>query len=795
MIVNTKWLEKYIDIPYSPEELEEHLTYIGLESKIQKSPVDKIRGVIIAEVLDVSPHPNADRLSICKVSTGFDMQDVVCGAPNVAKGQKVPLALLGTVLPNGMELKPVKIRGINSEGMICAEDELGISSDHSGIMVLDEKAPLGMELSEYLSGEGTSIDIDLTPNRPDCTSHIGVAREISILTQGELKIPEIKFKESEESTEDYIDVEIENIDGCPRYAARVIKNVKIAPSPQWLINHLKSVGIRSINNIVDASSFVLMETGQPLHTFDYRKIEGKKIVVRNAEEGELVETLDGIKRALSKDILLICDAKHPVAIAGVMGLSNSEITPETKDILIESAYFSSTTIRNGSKYLGLSTEASYRFERGVDPEGIINAVNRITDIIIELAGGKVCKGIVDKYPKKISPAEVKVRFKRINRLIGIDIEKSWVKEIFEKLGCRILKSDDESVQVLSPTWRPDLEREADYIEEVIRIYGMHKIPSAKRLQIKPSNEVNSRYDLIEKLRSILCSYGYFEVFNNSLVSEKQTQFTFKPVKPVKLRNPLSLDMAYLRTSLIPGLINTARRNINRRNCDLQIFELGFIQYFDPDSETHAMEILKFSVLITGAIEDEHWGYQIRKSDVFILKGVIEDLTHRFGIESLKFEKCKNNYFRHLLGTNINGKEFCYLGQINQEYLQSEWSIEVPIYVLDANASVLLDQAKFEIRYKPLPIYPAIERDVSILLPEKIPIEEVNQKIIREGGELLREVKFYDLYYGKNVDNGLKSITFNLVFQVADRTLKDKEVDKRMLAIHEVLKNDLNAKLR
>ncbi|MCK4689859.1 MAG: phenylalanine--tRNA ligase subunit beta, partial [Candidatus Marinimicrobia bacterium] len=304
MIVNTKWLEKYIDIPYSPEELEEYLTYIGLESKIQKSPVDKIRGVIIAEVLDVLPHPNADRLSICKVSTGFDMQDVVCGAPNVAKGQKVPLALLGTVLPNGMELKPVKIRGISSEGMICAEDELGISSDHSGIMVLDEKAPLGMELSEYLSGEGTSIDIDLTPNRPDCTSHIGVAREISILTQGELKIPEIKFKESEESTEDYIDVEIENIDGCPRYAARVIKNVKIAPSPQWLINHLKSVGIRSINNIVDASSFVLMETGQPLHTFDYRKIEGKKIVVRNAEEGELVETLDGIKRALSKDILL-----------------------------------------------------------------------------------------------------------------------------------------------------------------------------------------------------------------------------------------------------------------------------------------------------------------------------------------------------------------------------------------------------------------------------------------------------------------------------------------------------------
>jgi len=795
MIVNTKWLGKYIDILYSPEELEERLTYIGLESKIQKSPVNKINGVVIAEVLDVQPHPNADRLSICKVSNGLKEWDVVCGAPNVAKGQKVPLAILGTVLPNGMKLETVKIRGVRSEGMICAEDELGISSDHSGIMVLDENAPLGMELAKYLSGNGTNIDIDLTPNRPDCTSHIGVAREISILTGGKLRIPEIRFRESEEVVEDYIDVEIRNIDGCPRYAARVIKGVKIGQSPHWLVEHLKSVGIRSINNVVDASNFVLMETGQPLHTFDYEKIEGKRIVVRNAENGECVETLDAVKRTLSEDILLICNAKHPVAIAGIMGLGNSEITTETRDILIESAYFDPATIRKGSKYLGLSTEASYRFERGVDPEGVIYAINRVTDLIVELAGGEVCRGIVDKYPKTILPVEVNVRFKRINKLIGIEIGRDWVKEKLTKLGCKILKMDNEVIKVISPTWRPDLEREVDYIEEVIRIYGMHKVPSAKRLQIQPSYEIDSRYDLIEKLRSTLCSYGYLEVFNNSLVSEKQTQFTFKSVKPVKLRNPLSLDMAYLRTSLVPGLIYTAKRNIYRKNSDLQIFELGFVQHFDPASETHAREILKFSLLTTGALEDKHWDYEARQSDVFVLKGVIEDLAKQFGINYLKFGRDKSKYFNHLFKAEINGKEFCYLGQLNQEYLQTEFGIEVPIYILDADASTLLEQAKFDIRYEPLPIYPAIERDISILIPERISVGEVEQKIVEKGGNLLKKVKFYDLYHGKNVDKGLKSLTFNLVFRVSDRTLKDEEVDKRMLAIHEILQSDLNAKLR
>jgi len=457
MIVNTKWLEKYTDIPYSPLELEEKLTFLGLEATIKKNPVDQINGVIIAEIQEVMPHPNADRLRICRVDTGSGTMDVVCGAPNVEIGQKVPLARVGTVLPKGIELKLVKIRGVQSEGMLCAEDELGLSDNHDGIMVLSESAQLGIELKEYLGGKGTSIDIDLTPNRPDCTSHIGVARDITLLTGEELRIPEVKFTESDIPSSDFISVKIENSVGCPRYAARIVQGVKIGPSPQWLADYLNSVGSRSINNVVDAANFVLMETGHPLHTFDYRMINGKKIVVRNAKDGEEVVTLDGVHRELKNDVLLICDAVRPVAIAGIMGLENSEIKDDTTDILIESAYFDPATVRKGSRYLALQTDASYRFERGADPEAAIYALNRLAGLIVELAGGSVCKGIVDNYIRKINPAVIIVRYKRVNSLLGLNIEPDWMIDKFIKLGCTIITRNTDNVRLILPTWRPDLE--------------------------------------------------------------------------------------------------------------------------------------------------------------------------------------------------------------------------------------------------------------------------------------------------------------------------------------------------
>ncbi|MFA4838702.1 MAG: phenylalanine--tRNA ligase subunit beta [Candidatus Neomarinimicrobiota bacterium] len=795
MIINTKWLEKYTEVPFSPAELEERLTSLGLESAVRKSPVDGLKGVVVAEVLDVQHHPNADRLSVCRVNIGAAELSIVCGAPNVAKGQKVPLALLGTTLPNGMTLKPTKIRGVCSEGMICAEDELGISDDHSGIMTLDNDAPVGMELSEYLERNGKTLDVDLTPNRPDCASHIGIAREVTLLTGKDLRIPAAPIEESDEPVGNYIDVEIENPVGCPRYAARVIRGVKIAPSPVWLAKALESIGLRSINNVVDAANFVLMETGHPLHTFDYRNVHGKKIVVRSAAEGEIVTTLDGSERKLTRNVLLICDAERPVAVAGIMGLANSEIMPETTDVLIESAYFDPGTIRKGSKYLGLQTDASYRFERGADPEGVIYALNRLTSLIVEVAGGKVCRGIIDRYPTPIIRSEISVRLKRIFGLLDIRIDPVWIRELFQKLGAQIVAADPEKIVLISPSFRPDLTREVDYIEEVVRVYGMSNIPSARRLQIQPIVDVHTRHDLVEKLRTTVCSYGYDEVFNNSLVCERWTTFGVHPAQPVKLKNPLSQDMAYLRNSLIPGMIAAAKRNINRKNDDLKLFEIGYIQESDPKSETLAKETQKLAVLISGELEEKNWAHSSTKSDIFVLKGVIEDLIARFGFSSAIFVSENNEYFRHLIGVVVDEKEFGYVGEIDPGYLKNDWDIETPIFVMELNVSVLTETMRPAVKYHELPVYPSIERDVSIWVPEKLSVGETTETIRKHGGEYLREVRFYDLYTGKSVDKLKKSFTFNLVFQANDRTLKDEEVDKAMAAIHDALTNELNAKLR
>jgi len=795
MIVNTKWLERYTDIPYSPRELEEKLTYLGLESTVKKNPVERIEGVIISEIKEVLPHPNADRLQICRVDTGSGTMDVVCGAPNVAPGQKVPLARIGTVLPNGMELKPVKIRGVKSEGMICAEDELGLSDDHSGIMVLSDDAPLGIELKEYLGNGGASIDIDLTPNRPDCTSHIGVARDITLLTGNELKIPEINLKESAEPVADFISVEIENKIGCPRYAARVVKGVNIGPSPKWLTDYLTSVGLRSINNVVDVANFVLLETGHPLHTFDYHMIEGKKIIVRSAADGEEVVTLDGVRRELNEDVLLICDGKKPVAVAGIMGLENSEIKDDTKDILIESAYFDPATIRKGSRYLGLQTDASYRFERGADPEGVIYALNRLADLIVEVAGGSVCRGIVDNYVRKIDSAEIKVRYQRVNALLGMSIEPAWMLDKFQRLGCRIIEKNDEYVVLKVPTWRPDLEREVDMIEEVVRIYGMHVVPNARELRIQPNYYENREYQMVEELRQTIANMGLYEVCNNSLVSQNHVEFGLQNLKPVKIANPLGQDMSFMRTTLIPGLLQNARHNINRQKTDLQLFEMGFVQEYDPRQETHAREYQKYAILLTGYLEDKYWKYEQRTSDIFILKGMLQTVLNHFGIRDVEFVPGKHHHFKYLIEVRKGTALLVYFGQVEPTYLAKVWDIDAPVFVLEGDVNVLFKIADQRKIFKPLPVFPVIRRDVSILVAEDKKIADIEHLIWQKGGEFLKECRFYDLYTGKNIDKGLKSITFNLVFQAEDRTLQDNEIDKIMSAIHRTLKDKAGAQLR
>jgi phenylalanyl-tRNA synthetase beta chain len=796
MIVNKNWLEKYTEIPFSDLELESKLTYLGLEAVLQKNPVAGMDKLVVGEVREVKSHPDADKLSVCQVFDGSEIKTIVCGAPNVAAGQKVPVALPGCELPGGFKIKKAKLRGVPSEGMIAAEDEIGLSDNHDGIMVLHETAQPGITMENYLNSvSGSNFEIDLTPNRPDCTSHIGVARDITLLTDNELNIPETPIAESGKPVENFINIEIDDKTGCPRYTARVIKNIKIGPSPKWLVDYLKSVGLRPINNIVDLSNFVLMETGQPLHTFDYDKIAGQKIIVRKAKPGEKVTTLDGEERKLTDDILLICDAEKPVAVAGIMGLGNSEITEDTVNVMIESAYFDSATIRKGSKTLALQTDASYRFERGADPEMTIYALNRITSLIQELASGDVCQGIVDQYEKKITYPEVTVRFARINQIIGFDFEKKWVIRKFEQLGCKILETSKEFVRLISPSWRPDLEREIDYIEEVVRIYGMEKVPPSRTLQIVANDEPNKEYIFIEKLRSDFCAFGYNENYNNTLVSEEMANFPLYNRKPVELQNPLSRELAYLRTSLLPGLLNTVKLNFNRNNFDLKLFEIGNSQEYDSTSETTAKETLTFAALITGKSEAVNWSYEQRETNIFYLKGLVEELAEIFNIGNLTFEKAEHDLFAKLVKVYVGGELLCQFGQLHPLYLNKKHGIERDIWVMEGNGEVLFKHHDPAIQFEPLPKFPATERDISIVVDETIEIETIQEIIQNKAGKNLKEFIFYDQYKGDNIDKGKRSLTFNLVFQNSERTLKDVEIDKVMSKVHQSLKKEINAELR
>ncbi|MCF7741000.1 MAG: phenylalanine--tRNA ligase subunit beta [Candidatus Marinimicrobia bacterium] len=799
MIINTNWLKQYTDFDYSYEELGDRLTYLGLEADPVPNPLASIEKIVVGSVSNVREHPDADRLMVCDVFDGKKTRQVICGAPNVKDDIKVPLVLPGCQLPEG-KVKKVKIRGVKSEGMIPAEDELGLSDDHSGIIILPDDAEIGQDFRKYYSERfGSNFEIDLTPNRPDCTSHIGVARDLNVLTENELKIPDTDFEEDGDEIEKYVEVNIHDPEACPRYATRIIKNVEVKESPQWLKDRLKSIGLRPINNIVDAANFVLMETGQPLHTFDYDRLNGEEINVRMSEDGEEVITLDGEKRELDDSVLLICDAQQPVAVAGIMGLENSEIIDSTTNLLLESAYFNPARIRYGSKYLGLQTDSSYRFERGVDPENVIYALNRLTNLIVDLANGQVCTGLIDNYPKKIEQPQPKVRFSRINKLIGQDFDPDWVVDKFEKLGCKILDKDKNSVKVESPSWRPDLVREIDYIEEVIRIYGMEKVKSSRTIKIQPDYSRNDRYNFNRVVRDKIASYGYQEVYNNSLFSHEEKDFNLFDLEPVKIKNPLSRDLAYMRTNLSSGLVTTAADNINRKNRDLRFFEIGKVHDLNFDKDNKADEYEHFAMLLTGNLEPVSWKYgQRRTGDFFDLKGDIQGLIQYLTGKEAQFvdsEMTKENY-NQIVKIVIEDDILGYICQLNEELLDDQYNVEEQkVFVFEGSLEILYKHFTPEINYQPVASYPAIERDVSILVNTSTRVGDVMELIRNNGGKHLQEVQFYDLYQGENIQENKKSLTFNLIFQNPERTLKDQEIDQQMNIIFNQLKKKVDAKLR
>ena len=798
MKVSLNWLKNYIDISnYSPLDLKNILTNSGLEVEAIEEIGKSLEGFVVGEVVSKEKHPNADKLSVCKVNDGKEIHQVICGAPNVEAGQKIIFAPLGVVIPGiGEKLKKAKIRGVESFGMICSEMELGLGEDHTGIVVLDNNAPVGVPVNEFLGLNDFVFEIGITPNRPDALSHIGIARELSAITKKKFVFPKIDFDESEERIEKYLKVEIENEIDCPRYCARIVRNVKVKESPQWLKNYLTNVGIRPINNIVDVSNFVMLELGQPLHTFDARLIDGGKIIVKNAEDNEKFVTLDGKERILDSSMLMICDAVKKIAIAGVMGGANSEISENTKDVIIESAYFNPKSIRRTSKKLGLSTESSYRFERGVDYKNTLIAANRAAQLIAELAGGEIVGGYIDENPVKFEDVEVELRVSRTNKILGIELSREIISDILQRLGIQVQKSNGDVLICTIPSFRPDLTREIDLIEEVARIYGYDKIPGDSRINFEISiDKIQQRLE--DKIREILTGYGLYEVMNNTLLSEDEANFD--NLKSVKILNPISQELSHLRPSLIPGLLKTVALNHRFSEHDLQLYEIGRVMIARKEKVSGVddyLELERLGICLTGKLIDKNWKENAIVSDIFYLKGIVEALLEKLALENVNFTSyyaSENEFYSIEIKTFIGKTYIGSLYKMNENYLK-KFDIEKPVYVAEFDLGLLRSLPKSMVVFKRLSNYPKIERDISFFVDNEVPYEKIEKLIWNSADKLLINVYLFDLYFDPKKSDK-KSLAIRLEFQSYEKTLTAEEVDTRVNKITSALEKEFNIQLR
>ena len=791
MNISYNWLKEYIDIDLEPEILAEKLTHAGLEAVIVETLPEFFKSIVVGHVISKEKHPDADKLSVCMIDLGDDEpKQIICGAPNIAAGQNVPVATIGTTFPDGMKIKKAKLRGVVSNGMVCSERELDLSQDHAGIMVLDKDAELGMDMKAYLSGNDVSIELDLTPDRSDALGHIGVARDLGALLDIQMRKPVVEVNESSTPTSSLLSIELADPQACPRYAARIVRNVKIAESPSWIRQRLQAAGIRSINNVVDAANYVLMETGHPLHTFDLRYIEGGKIVVRKAEHKEKITTLDGKERELDDSVLLICDGKKPVAVAGVMGGENSEVKDDTTDLLLESAYFDPVVVRRGAKKLQLATDASHRFERGTDPNGIPYALDRLASLIVELAGGEITQGQVDAYPTVIEPLEVVLRTERCNAILGTDINASTIAKILN--GLELFHKESEGVfHVRVPTFRPDITREIDLIEEVGRIFGYNNIPVPQHFSI--ANKINKKTpdQMREKIIDHLAAVGFNQIYGNGLLAVDEHPSVFGDEEALLLANPLSRDMASMRSSLLMGMAKIADHNINRRQSDLKIFELGQVSTVDLDSDTGARETSHLGLFVSGEIRNKQWSQETEVADIFHMKGILTSaFRDLFGVQ-LNYLSIEHDLFTESMAVILDEDVIGVLGNI-KTINQSLKSVSGVYAELRISERLGLDR---DIKYESVSIYPTVERDLSILIDTMVPFGQINETIQKNAGKSLVYSRLYDIYEGKSIASGKKSLTFRLVFQNKTRTLTEKEIDKDFRRILKGLEDAYNATLR
>jgi len=793
MKISGRWLRDYVNIDISYQELADKFTMTGTEISSVTPLGSDLSSVVVGKVLTKVKHPRADRLSVCQVDAGNKVFAVVCGAPNVAAGQKVPLALVGAILPGGFKIEAREIRGVHSQGMICSEKELNISEEATGIMVLAEDAPVGKSLAEVLPLEDVILEADLTPNRPDCLSMVGIAREAAIICQTTFRKPSVTVPEGSLAVEELVAVHLEDPQACPRYTARVIKGVKIGPSPFWLSRRLEAVDIRPINNVVDVTNYVMMELGQPLHAFDYNLLVGAQIKVRRAQQGEAFVTLDEKEHQLTPEVLLICDAEKPVAIGGIMGGLDSEVTPDTENILLESAFFEPTVIRRGSKKLNISTESSQRFERGTDPNGVVLALDRAAQLIAELAGGEVARGVVDQYPSPIQPQQIPLRVGRVNELLGTSLSPQEVTAFLVGLGFEV--SEKEPFQVKVPTFRPDITREIDLIEEVARLHGYDKIDASVRAGGALMISHGKEQEAMARIKETLVSLGFHEVVTNSLADPNFVASVGFSQTPRRIKNPLSEDLSVLRPSLIPGLLQVLVHNFHRNLKDVRIFELGKVFHM-PTEEDPFAENWSLCGVLAGKRWPGNWDRQAVEVDYYDLKGLMESFMDKLSIDNFNFLPYDGGVF--LPGASavlMMGESRCgSLGQLASE-VKSVVDLRGEVFIFDLDVSALLQVMTKDHRYVSLPKFPPAERDLAIVVPEEVLAGEVERAVRQAGGELLMEVRLFDVYRGKQIATGKKGLAYSLRYQSPHKTLTDSEVDKIQQKITKTLREKFGAVLR
>lgn len=808
MNISYNWLKQFINLPWDAEKTGELLTSLGLEVEgIEdfSSVKGGLAGVIVGHVLECDQHTNADRLKVTKVDVGNgEILQIVCGATNVAKGQKVPVAPVGTTLYD-IEGKPWtiekgKIRGEVSEGMICAEDELGLGKSHDGIMVLDSKLEPGTAVSKVFEIENDKVfEIGLTPNRSDAMSHWGVARDL----RAGLVHQDISTKLHTPSSSRFrvdnrtlkISVNVEDAALAPRYCGISMSGIKVAASPIWLQNRLKSIGLSPINNIVDATNYVLHELGQPLHVFDIAKITGNTINVKTLPKGTKFTTLDGVERELSEEDLMICDAEKPMCIAGVFGGLNSGVTEDTTSIFLESAYFNPVSIRKTAKRHSLSTDASFRFERGVDPNIADYALRRTAILIIEIAGGQVTSDLMDFYPKKIEDFQVFLNFERANKLIGEEISKETIKEILTSLEIKINNVTETGIGMSIPPFRNDVTRDVDVIEEILRVYGYNNVNFTQKLNASTAAVLPGEdYSVQNKVASQLTALGFHEMMNNSLTTPKYTGLneSINEAFNITMLNPLSQDLSVLRQSMLFSGLETIEYNSNRKNNNLRLFEFGKTYHNFPDGRTENKHL---SLFLTGMRAEGNWAVADSKTDFFFGKGTIAVILERLGLVGYTEEGLDNDIFSEGLAFKRKKEVLVEFGTIKKR-IAKKLDIDAEIFYADFNWDAVLKQISTKnFNLKPIAKFPGSERDFALLLDESVKFQDLKNAALTTEKKLLKAVKLFDVYKGKNLPEGKKSYAINFTFQDEHKTLTDKQVDKIMGKFKQKFETDFGATLR